>query len=1299
MRSAATYAATLQGNWPGFSLSNPATSPRGAVASLRTAALAFIRQPVNTAPSFSSGPSFEADENQTAAATVVAADPDSEDAVTYDDGHGAGKLARGISSSRITPPAIEVTTLVSGLTIPWDVAFAPDGTMLFTERGGVLSSRSAGGTVRTVTAELGDLFAAGETGLMAIVVDPGFASNRRFYTCQGHTGPEIQVIAWTISADYGTATRVADPLVGGLPIGGGRHGGCRLRFGPEGYLWIATGDAASGTVPQDLASLGGKVLRVDAATGAGAPANPFASSPRVYTYGHRNPQGLALRPGTSQMWAVEHGPSKDDEINLLAAGGNYGWDPVPGYSESVSMTDLVKFPGAVEARWSSGSSTLATSGGIFLEGEQWGVWEGRLAVATLKDRKLRLFEFTPDGAFVSQLVVPELDGDFGRLRTPMTGPGGALYVTTSNGGGRDRILRVSATRVALNQPPVAVGTLAARTLSIAAGAVSVEVSGAFSDPEEDALTYGASSSNESVVTASATGSAVTLTPVTPGAATITVTATDAGGSNMSATQTFGVRVAGSPPPPPPPPDPGRGGPRPRPPNRPPEAVGTLADQALTVGADAVTVDVAPAFRDPDRDALTYAAESAAADVAAAAVDGSVVTVTPVGAGTAVVTVTASDGEEGNAPAEQAFTVTVVVDYDSDADGLIEVGTLAQLDAVRHDLDGDGVPAAAGAEAHAAAFAGAVGGLVCGGAGCRGYELLADLDFDTNGSGGPDADDAYWRDGSGWLPVGTGAEPFAAVFEGNGRVIRGLFVAGGENAGLFGATAPSSVVARVGLIGVDVAGTQAVGALAGRNGGRVTASWATGRVSGSEAVGGLAGSNAGNVGGSYAAVAVSGERRAGGLVGLNEGGLRAVYATGRVSGTAAVGGLVGRHRGVLTASYATGRVRGERDAGGLVGAAEAPGTATASYWDTETSGVRSSAAGRGLTTSALQRPTAYGGLYAAWNVDVDGDGILDGPWHLGTAAQYPALALDVDGDGRASWPELGRQFRAGPELTAAPTENLAAENLAEVALAWTAADTGAWTPPPAVAYTVTRETGTVVETVAAAVRGTRYVDAAVQPGSAYTYQVAAVVDGGEAARSVLVTAEVPCAYAVTPLRRDVLWTPAAGRVAVTTGPGCAWTAASESTFLSVTGGATGTGPGTARYAVAANAGGPRQGALAVAGRRVTVHQASPTVFTDHPIERGVTPVRAIHFLELRARIDALRAGAGLTAFGWTDPVLAPEATPIRLVHLTEPRAALAEAYAAAGRAAPRYTDPVVAAGATAIRAAHLMELRAAVAALE
>ena len=406
---------------------------------------------------------------------------------SYQDAEGAGKTAEAVSDhavgAREAAPEITVVELVSGLSIPWDLAFTPDGTMLFTQRSGVLSSRLADGTVQTVTADFSDLRVGGEAGLMGIVVDPGFASNRRFYTCQSHTGPEIQVIAWTINADYTAATRVSDPLVGGIPAAT-IHDGCRLRFGPQSYLWIATGDGSSGTVPQDLTSLGGKVLRVDALTGAGAPGNPFTSAPRVYTYGHRNPQGLALRPRTSQMWSVEHGPAVDDEINLLAAGGNYGWDPVPGYEQSVPMTDLVKFPDAIEAKWASGDPTLATSGGIFLDGDDWDEWNGRLAVATLKASELHIFDFSANGTFVSQVVVRELDGTYGRLRTPMLGPDGALYLTTSNGGGADRILKVVP-----SLPPAFPGETDTQAVDENRSTSTIVATVMATDPEGQALSY------------------------------------------------------------------------------------------------------------------------------------------------------------------------------------------------------------------------------------------------------------------------------------------------------------------------------------------------------------------------------------------------------------------------------------------------------------------------------------------------------------------------------------------------------------------------------------------------------------------------------------------------------------------------------------------------------------------------------------------------------------------------------------------------------------------------------------------
>ena len=439
-------------------------------------------------------------------------------------------------------PDITVVELVSGLSIPWDIAFTPDGTMLFTQLSGVLSSRLVDGAVQTVSADFSDFSARGTRGLMGIVVDPDFASNRRFYTCQGHTGPEVQVIAWTISADYTAATRVGDPLAGDLPAVA-YHAGCRLRFGPDGYLWIATGDAFAVGAAQDLDSLGGKVLRVDASTGAAAPGNPFGSP--VYTYGHRNPQGLALRPDTRQMWLVDHGPTWDDEINLLTAGGNYGWDPVLAdmpnvYTERVPMTDLMKFPDAVEARWSSGEPTLATSGGIFLAGDDWEEWDGRLAVGTLKASELHVFEFTASGTFVSQVVVPELDGTYGRLRTPMLGPEGALYVTTSNGGGADRILKV-----APSLPPSFASETDEQEVAENSSAATVVATVTATDPERQALTYALSGPDAASFTIpnSAAGQLRANAPLDREDATsyeVIVTASDPYGLSDSITLTINV---------------------------------------------------------------------------------------------------------------------------------------------------------------------------------------------------------------------------------------------------------------------------------------------------------------------------------------------------------------------------------------------------------------------------------------------------------------------------------------------------------------------------------------------------------------------------------------------------------------------------------------------------------------------------------------------------------------------------------------------------------------------------------------
>ncbi|MDQ3294640.1 MAG: PQQ-dependent sugar dehydrogenase, partial [Actinomycetota bacterium] len=313
----------------------------------------------------------------------------------------AGRLA--------TVPTVTTSVLVGGLSIPWGIAFTPDGTMLFTQRAGTISARLTDGTVRTVSADLRDLFARSEGGLLDIAVDPGFASNRRFYTCMnrataGGSALDVAVVAWTVDASYTAATRVG-ALVNGLPVTSGRHSGCRILPDPAapGVLYIATGDAAVGPAAQDLAGLGGKVLRVSSTTGEGVAGNPFiasanANTRRIFNYGHRNLQGLAHRIGTNQIWTAEHGPERDDEINVVLPGRNYGWNPVPGgYNESVPMTDLQEFPDAVGAVWSSGSPTVATSGMAFLDGCAWGAYDDHAAVALLKGSELRIHAFTTSG--------------------------------------------------------------------------------------------------------------------------------------------------------------------------------------------------------------------------------------------------------------------------------------------------------------------------------------------------------------------------------------------------------------------------------------------------------------------------------------------------------------------------------------------------------------------------------------------------------------------------------------------------------------------------------------------------------------------------------------------------------------------------------------------------------------------------------------------------------------------------------------------------------------------------------------
>jgi glucose/arabinose dehydrogenase len=356
-------------------------------------------------------------------------------------------LATALAGCRPAPASLRVTTIASGLHRPWDLAFVPGRHLLITERTGAVKLRVANsGLIRTL-ADPADVVAVGEGGMMGIAVDPAFSTNRRIYTCflsDAGGSLDVRLVRWRIN-ETGTALTDRADIVTGIPANpSGRHSGCRPRFGRDGRLWVGTGDAAQPTIPQDPRSLGGKVLRVDTDGNgvAGNAAAPFDA--RIYSYGHRNVQGIAFMPGTGAPFSIEHGTSRDDEVNRLVAGGNYGWDPRPlsgplFYDESRPMTDTQRHPGARAAVWSSGSPTIAPSGGTFLSGSQWVGWDRALAMAVLKGQQLRVVGFHATTGAVEQQWV-ELTG-LGRLRVAVQGPDGNLYLATDADPGR--ILRVT----------------------------------------------------------------------------------------------------------------------------------------------------------------------------------------------------------------------------------------------------------------------------------------------------------------------------------------------------------------------------------------------------------------------------------------------------------------------------------------------------------------------------------------------------------------------------------------------------------------------------------------------------------------------------------------------------------------------------------------------------------------------------------------------------------------------------------------------------------------------------------------
>lgn len=388
-----------------------------------------------------------------------------------------------------TAPVLAHTVVLSKLDSPWDMAFLPDGTMFFTEKCNGLSVRMANGTVTKLlgmkdskgyASTANDLFCEGQAGMNGVAVDPNYATNRQIYvySTSSLTAPGTnRLMRLKVNdATTGVSDRtdiVTDvqykPRASDHPFGGpGAHNGGRVRFGPaDGFIYLTTGDTHNGVVPQSPTLIGGKVLRIDrdgkAAPGNGAPAG---FDPRIYTYGHRNPQGITFRPGTNQPFTAENGPWHSDEVTALVPGGNAGWDPRPnvggrgacpdnycGYSPNqmgavppkeragfMPMTDLKTYPNAMKPAWNNDGLSQGLFTGTFLTGAQWKGWNGKMIIGfagigihgTPVGNRLDVLDIAANGTSATRTTV-NLPMPAARFRSLVQGPDGNLYVATDEG--------------------------------------------------------------------------------------------------------------------------------------------------------------------------------------------------------------------------------------------------------------------------------------------------------------------------------------------------------------------------------------------------------------------------------------------------------------------------------------------------------------------------------------------------------------------------------------------------------------------------------------------------------------------------------------------------------------------------------------------------------------------------------------------------------------------------------------------------------------------------------------------------
>ena len=354
-------------------------------------------------------------------------------------GRGAGET----ESSAQTQSSFTVETVISNLQIVWSMVWTPDGRMLFTERPGRVRVYENGKLRPQPLFVVPDVEPRGESGLMSIALHPQFASNHLLYLSYAYNsnGQRVRVARYRETPDGFVDRKV---IIEDIPAAQ-FHAGCRLRFGPDGKLYITTGDATERQIAQQLNSLGGKTLRLND-DGTVPNDNPFVgradARPEIWTYGNRNSQGIDFQPGTNLLWETEHGPSGfdgpggGDEVNILERGKNYGWPVIHHRATHEGMeSPILEYTPA-----------CAPASGMFYRGSQFPPFKGNFFFGCLVGE--RMIRVATNGR---QVVSQEnlLAGKYGRIRDVAEGPDGYIYFSTSNRDGRgtpasddDRILRL-----------------------------------------------------------------------------------------------------------------------------------------------------------------------------------------------------------------------------------------------------------------------------------------------------------------------------------------------------------------------------------------------------------------------------------------------------------------------------------------------------------------------------------------------------------------------------------------------------------------------------------------------------------------------------------------------------------------------------------------------------------------------------------------------------------------------------------------------------------------------------------------